>query len=311
MNFNNGKKYSITESGTGLLKIKIMIQTKEALPDFMAEPTKLGQEISITGKWIPTKKGGLFRKSAESKEMLKEWEDIHIGAKNHDGMLSTEINHAVGQDAVLVHHVFRNPESLLKYFSTTAKEHVAALTKVAKPEMHLIRGVSLPEEIRGALADKKVSGVFGEFLFGYVKQDYKRPDPKNAIQVTAKWTCKPGDVNHLEELKYWWQRVGTDAFTMEKGLVRFEVYQVIGEDALIIHETFENSDELKFHLSKGTAEKYKKDIDKIAYPESYFFRGPVSWTIRAYSKFLRLPATYSSQGSHFTQSGGNMSDGKF
>ena len=281
------------------------------MPEFLVEPTKLGQEISITGKWVPTKKGGLFRKSAESKEMLKEWEDIHIDARNHEGILSTEINHAVGQDAVLVHHVFKNPESLVKYFSTTATEHVEALTKVAKPEMHLIRGVELTETTRAALSNKNVPGVFGEYLFGYVKQNYKRPDPANAIQVTAKWTCKPGDVSHLEELKYWWQRVGTDAHSIEKGLVRFEVYQVIGEDALIIHETFDSSDELQFHLSKGTAEKYKKDIDKIAFPESYFFRGPVSWTIRTYSKFLRLPATYSSQGSHFTQPGGNMSDGTF
>jgi hypothetical protein len=96
---------------------------------------------------------------------------------------------------------------------------------------------------------------------------------------------------------------------MEEGLVRFEVFQVAGEDALIIHETFKNSDELKFHLSKGTAEKYKKDIDKIAAPACYFFRGPVSWTIRTYSKFLRLPATYSSLGSLFTQPGGSMSEG--
>lgn len=288
-----------------------MIQTKEALPDFLAEPTRLGQEISITGKWIPSKKGGLFRKSAESREMLKEWEAIHVGAKNHEGMLSTEINHAVGQDAVLVHHVFSNQDSLLKYFSTTAKEHVDALTKVAKPEMHLIRGVKVSETTREALTSKNVAGVYGEYLFGYVKDDYRRPDPASAIQVTAKWTCKTGDISHLDELKYWWQRVGTDAHSMEKGLVRFEVYKVVGEDALIIHETFEDSDELKFHLSKGTAEKYKKDIDKIAYPETYFFRGPVSWTIRTYSKFLRLPATYSSQGSHFVQSGGTMSEGIF
>ena len=288
-----------------------MIQSKEALPDFLAEPTKLGQEISVTGKWVPTKKGGVFRKSAESKEMLKEWEDIHVDAKKHEGILSTEINHAVGQDAVLVHHVFKNAESLLGYFSTTATAHVEALSKVAKPEMHLIRGVELPEAARAAITNKKVPGVFGEFLFGYVKNDYQRPDPSKAIQVTAKWTCKLGNVDHLEELKYWWQRVATDANSMEKGLVRFEVYQVVGEDALIIHETFETSDELQFHLSKGTAEKYKKDIDKIAFPESYFFRGPVSWTIRTYSKFLKLPATYSSQGSHFTQAGGNMSDGKY
>jgi len=281
----------------------------EPLPTFLAEPIKLGGEISITGKWIPTKKSGLFRKSAESKEMLKEWEEIHVGAKNHKGILSTEINHAVGEEAVLIHHVFNNPNSLIDYFSTTATQHMEALTRVAKPELHIIRGLNIPANVRESVLEKKVPAMFGEYLFGYVKDDYRRPDPKDAIQVTAKWTCKPGDSNHLDELRYWWQRVGTDAYSIEKGLLRFEVYQVIGEDALIIHETFTDSDELKYHLSKGTAEKYKKDIDKIAAPECYFFRGPVSWTIRTYSKFLRLPATYSSQGSHFTQEGGSMSDG--
>jgi quinol monooxygenase YgiN len=286
-----------------------MTQPKEPLPPFLAEPSKLGQEISITGKWTPSKQGGLFRKSTESKEMLKEWEDIHTGAKGDAGVLSTEINHAVGEDAVLVHHVFKDPDALIHYFSTTATQHMGALTKVAKPQLHLIRGVSIPVPAREALLAKNVPGVFGEFLFGYVKEDYKRPDQETAIMVTAKWTCKAGDATHLEDLKYWWQRVGTDAYSIEKGLLRFEVYQVIGEDALIIHETFKNSDELKFHLSKGTAEKYKKDIDMVATPEAYFFRGPVSWTIRTYSKFLHLPATYSSLGSNFTQPGGSMSDG--
>ena len=286
-----------------------MIQPKEPLPPFLAEPTKLGNEISITGKWIPTKKGGLFRKSAESKEMLTEWEDIHVSAKGYSGMLSTEINHAVGEDAVLIHHVFNDSDALVDYFSSTGTEHMVALTKVARPQLHMIRGVKITNDLREALKKKNVLGVFGEFIFGFVKGDYKRPDPETAISVTAKWTCKPGASNYMEELKYWWQRVGTDAHSMEEGLLRFEVYQVIGEDALIIHETFKNSDVLKFHLSKGTAEIYKKDIDKIAATEGYFFRGPVSWTIRTYSKFLRLPATYSSQGSHFTQPGGNMSDG--
>lgn len=287
-----------------------MTQLKEALPPFLAEPSRIGQEISVTGKWIPTKKGGLFRKSAESKEMLKEWEDIHSGAKADEGVLSTEINHAVGEDAVLVHHTFKNPDALDHYFSTTATQHMGPLAQVAKPELHIIRGVSIPEHAREALLAKKVPGAFGEYLFGYVKEDYKRPNPETAIMVTAKWTCLPSDKSHLEELKYWWQQVGTEAYSIEKGLLRFEAYQVIGEDALIIHETFEDSDELKFHLSKGTAEKYKKDIDLVAAPEAYFFRGPVSWTIRTYSKFLHLPATYSSQGSHFTQPGGSMSEGR-
>ena len=284
-----------------------MTELKVELPVHMQEPTKLGQEIAITGKWVPTKKGGLFRTSVESKEMIKEWEAIHKGARNHKGMLSTEINHAIGQEAVLVHHVFQNADSLVDYFNTTASEHVAALTLVAKPDIHLVRGVKISDNVKNALSSKNVQGNLGEYLFGYVKNEYKRPDSKNAIGVTAKWTCK--EEGKIDELIYWWQRVGTDAYDLEKGLVRFEVYRVIGENALIIHETFETSDELQFHLSKGTAEKYKKDIDKIAFPENYFFRGPVSWMIRTYSKFLHLPATYSSQGSHFTQAGGNMSDG--
>lgn len=286
-----------------------MTQPHEPLPPFLAEPSKLGQEISVTGKWVPTKQGGRFRKSAESKEMLKEWEDIHAGARADAGVLSTEINHAVGEDAVLVHHVFKDPDALVHYFSTTATEHMGALTEVAKPEIHLIRGINIPAPVREALVGKNVPAVFGELLFGYVKEDYKRPDGETAIMVTAKWTCKRGAADHLDDLKYWWQRVGTDAYSIEKGLLRFEAYQVVDEDALIIHETFTNSDELKFHLSKGTAEKYKKDIDEVATPECYFFRGPVSWTIRTYSKFMHLPATYSSQGSHFVQPGGSMSEG--
>lgn len=241
--------------------------------------------------------------------MLKEWEDIHIGARVDPGVLSTEINHAVGEDAVLVHHVFRNAEALTSYFSTTATEHIGALTKVAKPELHIVRGVHISSTVRDAMLAKDVPAAFGEHLFGYVKDDYILPDQETAIMVTAKWTCHPGVPTHLDDLKYWWQRVGTDAYSIEEGLLRFEAYQVVGENALIIHETFRDSNELKFHLSKGTAEKYKKDIDQVAAPEAYFFRGPVSWTIRTYSKFLHLPATYSSQGSHHSKPGGSMSNG--
>jgi quinol monooxygenase YgiN len=286
-----------------------MTQPTEPLPPFLAEPSKLGSEISVTGKWVPVKPGGLFGKSAGSEEMLAEWEDIHNSARGDAGVLSTEINHAVGEDAVLVHHVFKDADALVHYFSTTATAHMGALTKVAKPELHILRGVAIPEPARAAVLAKNVPVAFGEYLFGYVKEDYRRPDQETAIMVTAKWTCLPGDPTHFDDLKYWWQRVGTEAHSLEEGLLRFEAYEVVGEDALIIHETFENNEVLKFHLSKGTAERYKKDIDQVAAPEAYFFRGPVSWTIRTYSKFLHLPATYSSQGSHFTRSGGSMSDG--
>ena len=241
--------------------------------------------------------------------MLAEWEDIHQGARADTGVLSTEINHAVGEDAVLVHHVFENPDALVHYFSTTATEHMGPLTAIAKPDLHLVRGIEVPVRAREAIQAKGVDAAFGEYLFGFVKDDYHMPDPASAINVTAKWTTKPSDTSKLDELIYWWQRVATDAFDLEQGMVRFEAYRVIGEDALIIHEVFDSTKELKFHLTKGTADRYKKDIDLIAEPEAYFFRGPVSWTIRTYSKFMHLPATYSSRGSHFTRNGGSMTDG--
>lgn len=93
----------------------------------------------------------------------------------------------------------------------------------------------------------------------------------------------PGPEHDLDELTHWWQKVATDVF--------------------------DDTKELEFHLTKGTADRYKSDIDEIAEPERYFFRGPVSWTIRTYSKFMHLPATYSSRGSHFTRDAGSMTDG--
>jgi quinol monooxygenase YgiN len=286
-----------------------MSYTPEPMPAFLSEPSRIGSEISVTGKWVPSKPNRRFRKSAESQEMLAEWEDIHAGARAGSGVLSTEINHAVGEDAVLVHHVFADPDALVEYFSTTATEHMAALSAVATPQLHLVRGVDIPTAVRDAIAAKNVPVTFGEWAFGFVRDDYRQPDPAAAIQVTAKWTCLAGDTSNIDELEYWWQRVGTEAHTLEEGLLRFETYRVDGEDALIIHETFADTSVLKFHLTKGTAAIFKDDIDKIAAPENYYFRGPVSWTIRTYSKFMHLPATYSSRGSHHTVTDGTMSEG--
>ena len=282
-------------------------QFEVALPEFLTEGTKNGTEISITGKWIPTKKSSFFRKSEEAKEMLKEWESIHNEARGHKGMLHTEINPAIGQETVLIHHIFQNEDALIDYFNTTATKHMQDLTAVAKPDVHLIRGVKISDRVKAAISAKKVQGNYGEYLFGFVRNDYQRPNPEKAVQVTAKWTCN--DEGTLKELSYWWQQVATEAYTLEQGMVRFEAYRVIGENALIIHETFEDSDELKFHLTKGTAEKYKKDIDKIAFPENYFFRGPVSWMIRTYSKFMHLPATYTRTGKQYIQETGTWSEG--
>ena len=129
-----------------------MTQPKEQLAPFLAEPSGMGDEITVTGELSPTKPGGLFRKSADLKEMLDEWEDIHTGARGDAGVLSTEINHAVGEDAVLVHHVFEDADALVHYFSTTAMLHTGALRNVAKPQLHLVSWGQHPGSCDGSVA---------------------------------------------------------------------------------------------------------------------------------------------------------------
>ena len=126
---------------------------RQPLPAFLAEPPRLGGEISITGKWVPRQPGGLFRKSPDSDEMLQEWDDIHADARADEGVISTEVNHAVGEDAVLVHHIFQDSAALVHYFESTATEHMGALLAVAAPELHLVRGVEVPAAAREAVLD--------------------------------------------------------------------------------------------------------------------------------------------------------------
>jgi len=280
----------------------------EPLAAHLAEPAGTGSEISVTGKWAPVK-SRMFGKSAESKQTAIELESIIANAKTEPGLVAMELDPTVGGNSFLVHQVFKDPESLIAYFSSAGSHSVTTLLKVAKPDLQLVRGKDIPSTVIDAIKSKGIPAVFGKHIFGYVKNNYAAPDLNTAIDVTAKWTCKPGESSQLEQLKHWWQCVGTDAFSMEEGLLRFEVFEAVEEDALIIHETFEDTAELKFHLMKGTAKKYKSDIDKVADAERYLFRGPVSWLIRTYSKVLRLPATYSKRGVRHSLPGGNMSDG--
>lgn len=129
-----------------------------------------------------------------------------------------------------------------------------------------MRETATPASVRDAILAKQVPAAFGNHLYGFVKDDYHRPDPATAVNVTAKWTCTPAEPSNLEELKHWWQRVGTDAFSMEEEMLRFEVYQVAGEDALIIHEVFSNNDGLKFHLTKAPPSGTRKTSTKSQHP---------------------------------------------
>jgi hypothetical protein len=54
--------------------------------DHISEPLKISGEISVTGKWVPRSPGGLFRKSSDADDLLKEWEDIHADARADQGV---------------------------------------------------------------------------------------------------------------------------------------------------------------------------------------------------------------------------------
>ena len=94
------------------------------------------------------------------------------------------------------------------------------------------------------------------------------------------------------ELGHGGGQVAAGAHELGAGVRRVEAHEVDDRPALIIHETFADTAELKFHLTKGTAATFKKNLDRIAAPEAYYFRGSVAWSIRTYSTFMRLPATY-------------------
>lgn len=285
-----------------------MTETENKKESIINNGSKIGTEISITGKWVPKKSGFLFMKSNDSKELINEWNEIHAAASEFEGILSTEVNSAIGEDAVLIHHVFDNKNSLLKYFNSIAREHVNKLTQIASPEVQIIRGVEIDEDIEKSIPNN-IKIDYAEYRSGYIRNDYAAPDKTNAINVTAKWKVHPNSDGTIDELIYWWEKVATEAYDLEKGLSRFEIYKVKDEDALVIHEVFDTNEQLQFHLSKGTAAIYKKEIDKVAAPENYFFRGPVSWMIRTYSKFMNLPATYSRNSLDYKIESGSFSDG--
>jgi quinol monooxygenase YgiN len=231
-----------------------MADIPKPTPEFFTTPPQPNHLIQVTARWP---------------------------AGTHPTGTGIEVSHGVGTKATVTHQAFPDEGALLDSMKSWG-------TSEAKPNLLLLRAADLsaPKIKRIVAAEKSV--VLGNLLYGFERNLDKLG--KAGIEVTAKWTCKPGQT--LDELKHWWLQVGTEAHAVETGMLRFQVYQVVDEDALIIHETFHLNADLKFHLTKGMAAKYKSQIDQVAVPEAYVFRGPVSWLIRTYSKFMRLPATY-------------------
>lgn len=101
-----------------------MTNPAEPLASYIAEPSRIRHEISVTGKWVPAEPGGRFQESPESREMLREWEDIHegarVGTEAHDeeeGLLRFEVYRVLGEDALVIHEVFAANDELKFHLS--------------------------------------------------------------------------------------------------------------------------------------------------------------------------------------------------
>ncbi len=146
-----------------------------------------------------------------------------MAARANDGVLQTEINHAIGDGSVLFNLVFRDADAPVAFFEPHVAAHAMVLRKVARSELHLLRGVAVPDRFKRRLAGLEIPTTIGSNSYGFVRS-YTAPDPSKAIQVTAKWRCKPNaPAGSGEALASIWRQVGTDAFDLEKGLLRFEV----------------------------------------------------------------------------------------
>ena len=205
-------------------------------------------------------------------------------------MVSTAVHRVVGGGSVLVHQVFADTDALARHTTGVSVEQRRSLAAVSEPGLHMVRGLELSDVARSALATSGVPVATGEWTYGFARHDSAAELPDTAVQVTAVWTV--ADPSDLGELRHWWREVATLAHEIDPGMLRCEAHQVDDRPALIIHETFADTAELKFHLTKGTAATFKKNLDRIAAPEAYYFRGSVAWSIRTYSTFMRLPATY-------------------
>ena len=57
-----------------------MVSLNTTLPEHLSVETQIGEEISITGKWVLRAAGGLFRASPDAEALRQEWADIHADA---------------------------------------------------------------------------------------------------------------------------------------------------------------------------------------------------------------------------------------
>lgn len=115
------------------------------------------------------------------------------------------------------------------------------------------------------------------------------------IELTYVWTADPG----MEDLLIsTYSAVGEVLEASEPGLLSYEIAVSERGHQIIVHEVFEDSDALAFHLT-GTAAQYFPQISEFATPGPFIFRGTVPEDLKAAAYGMQMGAIFTTDWSGF------------
>ena len=108
------------------------------------------------------------------------------------------------------------------------------------------------------------------------------------IDLTYVWTAHEGQ---SERLVSTYEAVGQVLEANEPGLLLYEIAVSESGDQIIIHEVFEDSDALAFHMSE-TAAKFFPQLVTFATPGPFIFKGDVPEELKAAAYQMEMGAIF-------------------
>ncbi len=117
------------------------------------------------------------------------------------------------------------------------------------------------------------------------------------IDLTYVWTAHDGQA---ERLVATYDAVGEMLEAHEPGLLFYEIAVSESGDQIVIHEVFEDSDALAFHLSE-TAAKFFPQLVEFATPGPFIFRGDVPEDLKAAAYQMDMGAIFTGDWDGFSR----------
>lgn len=122
-------------------------------------------------------------------------------------------------------------------------------------------------------------------------------DAATEIDLVYVWTAKPG---MAEQLVATYEAVGDVLEASEPGLTTYEISVSETGQQIVIHEAFEDSAAVAFHLSTTAAEYFPK-IMEIATPGPFIIWGDVPEDLKAAAYEMNMGAIFTTEWNGFAR----------